>query len=84
MTADDVPEAQEHQRDRGLDKSGTMTAVTAASVTVKTSSGTTTHTINAASDTDKNGEVTISSLAVREAVTFSVDSTTTIDKLHRQ
>ncbi|WP_295700202.1 hypothetical protein [Lapillicoccus sp.] len=82
--ADGVPEAQEHHGGHGLDKSGTITAVTASSVTIKTTAGTTTYTVNAASDVDKNGEATISSLAVGDAVTFSVDSTTptVIDKLH--
>ena len=82
--ADGVPEAQEHHGGGGLDKSGTITAVTGSSVTIKTSTGTTAYTTNAASDIDKNGEAEISSLIVGDPVTFSVDSTTTtlIDKLH--
>jgi len=83
--ADGVPEAQEpHGGGHGLDLSGTVTAVTATTVTIKTSTATTTYTVTSASDIDKNGEATVSSLAVGDAVTFSVDSTTPtqIDKLH--
>jgi hypothetical protein len=68
----------------GLDLSGTVTAVGTSEVTIKTSSGTTVYKVDSNSDIDKNGEATLSSLAVGDAVTFNVDSTsaTTIDKLH--
>ncbi|HEY1466499.1 MAG TPA: hypothetical protein VGF11_05550 [Acidimicrobiales bacterium] len=65
--------------------SGTITAVTASSVTIQTSTGTNTYAIASTSDIDKNGEATASSLAVGDAVTFNLDSsasTPTIDKLH--
>lgn len=87
--ADGVPEAQEHGGGPGghggaLDLSGTVTAVGANNVTIKTSSGTTTYSVTSASDIDKNGEATLSKLAVGDAVRFSVASSTskTIDKLH--
>jgi len=85
--ADGVPEAQEHHgRGPGgaLDQSGTVTAVGASSVTIKTSAGTTTYAVTSSSDIDKNGEATLSALTAGDAVTFSVDSASskTIDKLH--
>lgn len=64
-----------------LGKSGTVTAVGAHSVTI---SGTT-YAVTSSSDIDKNGEATLSSLAVGDRVTFSTvsgASTPTIDKLH--
>jgi competence protein ComGC len=53
-------------------------------VTIKTSSGTTEYKVDSNSDIDKNGEAALKDLVVGDAVTFSVDSTstTTIDKLH--
>jgi hypothetical protein len=65
----------------GLDQSGTITAVGTSSVTI----GSTTYAVDANSDIDKNGEATLSSLAVGDAVTFSTvttNGTATIDKLH--
>ena len=70
-------------RGGGLDLSGTVTAVGASSVTIKTASATATYTVNTSSDIDKNGEAKLSDLKAGDAVTFSVDSTgKTIDKLH--
>jgi Cu/Ag efflux protein CusF len=69
----------------GLDQSGTVTAVTSNSVTIKTSTGTKTYTVNSESDIDKNGEATISDIKVGDAVTFSTTTAngqTVIDKLH--
>ena len=66
-----------------MDLSGTVSAVGSGSVTIKTSSATTTYTIDSASDVDKNGEAKVADLGVGDAVRFSVRSgTTTIDKLH--
>lgn len=64
-----------------LPKSGTVTAVGASSVTIDG----TTYAATSSSDIDKNGEATLSSLAVGDTVTFSTLSTAsspTIDKLH--
>ena len=55
----------------GLNESGTVTAVGTSSVTIKTSTGTTTYAVNSGSDIDKNGEASLSSLKVGDAVTFS-------------
>jgi len=68
----------------GLNLTGTVTAVGTSTVTIKTSSGAIkTYTINASSDIDKNGEAQLSSLAVGDAVRYSVRTgTSTIDKLH--
>ena len=68
-----------------LPLSGTVTAVGSASVTIQTSTGTTTYAVTSSSDIDKNGEATLSDLAVGDAVTFSTvttNGTTAIDKLH--
>jgi preprotein translocase subunit YajC len=65
--------------------SGTVTAVGSSSVTIQTSGATTTYAVTSTSDIDKNGEATLSDLAVGDAVTFSTvttDGTTAIDKLH--
>src|SRR3978361_2129645 len=62
--------------------SGTVTAVGASSVTIKTSAGTTTYKVDSNSDIDKNGEAQLSSLKAGDAVRFSVTSTNVIDKLH--
>jgi hypothetical protein len=70
---------------RALPMSGTVTAVTANSVTIKTSSATTTFAVTSASDIDKNGEAALSDLSVGDAVTLSTTtsgSTVAIDKLH--
>lgn len=83
--ADGVPESREHHGGggrHGLDLSGTVTAVGPSSVTIKTSTATTTYKVNSNSDIDKNGEAAVSSLAVGDKVTFSVDGGTVIDKLH--
>jgi hypothetical protein len=84
--ADGVPEAQEQHGGHGggLSLSGTVTAVGTNSVTIKTSAGTTTYSVTSSSDIDKNGEASLSKLAVGDAVTFGVDSTNAkqIDKLH--
>jgi hypothetical protein len=83
--ADGIPESQEHHGGgHGLDLSGTVTAVSVSgnTVTIKTASATTTYKVTSSSDIDKNGEAQLSSLAVGDAVRFSVDSGTTIDKLH--
>ena len=86
--ADGVPEAKEQHGPGGhggaLDLSGTVTAVGTSTVTIKTSSGTTLYSVTAASDIDKNGEATLSKLAVGDAVRFSVTSSASkqIDKLH--
>jgi hypothetical protein len=84
--ADGVPESQEHHggggHGHGLDLSGTVTAVGSKSVTIKTSTGTTEYPVTSSSDIDKNGEAQLSDLKVGDAVTFSVGSDTSIDKLH--
>jgi hypothetical protein len=67
-----------------LDLTGTITSVSTSSVTIKTSSGAIkTYKVDASSDIDKNGEAQLSSLAVGDAVRYSlVSGTSTIDKLH--
>lgn len=84
--ADGVPEAQEHHGHgrHALDLSGTVTAVGASSVTIKTATAATEYAVTSTSDIHKNGEAALKDLAVGDAVTFSVDSTNTkqIDKLH--
>ena len=67
---------------RGLDLSGTVTAVGSSSVTIKTSTGTTTYQVDGNSDIDKNGEAKLSDLKVGDAVRFNVTSSNVIDKLH--
>ncbi len=65
----------------GLPLSGTVTAVGASTVTI----GTTPYPVTSTSDIDKNGEATLSSLAVGDSVTFSTVTSggvTSIDKLH--
>jgi hypothetical protein len=69
----------------GLTLSGTVTAVGSSDVTIKTSTATTTYAVTSSSDIDKNGEASLSSLAVGDAVTFSTvttNGTTAIDRLH--
>jgi hypothetical protein len=67
--------------------SGTVTGVnadgngTTGTVSINTSSGTHTYTVNGNSDIDKNGESQLSKLAAGDKVTFSV-SGTAIDILH--
>jgi hypothetical protein len=59
--------------------------VGASTVDIRTSSGTTTYAVTSSSDIDKNGEATVSDLAVGDAVTFSTVTTrgtTAIDRLH--
>ncbi len=65
----------------GLPDSGTVTAVGSDSVTIDGK----TYAVTSSSDIDKNGEATLSDLAVGDKVTFSTvssASTPTIDKLH--
>ena len=68
----------------GLNLTGTVTSVSTSSVTIKTSSGAIKiYKVSSSSDIDKNGEAQLSSLAVRDAVRYSlVSGTNTIDKLH--
>ncbi|NYG07482.1 hypothetical protein BJ986_001969 [Phycicoccus badiiscoriae] len=85
--ADGVPEANEVHGGgggRALGLSGTVTAVGASSVTIKTATATTTYSVTSASDIDKNGEAAVSALVVGDKVTFSVDRANAkqIDKLH--
>jgi len=71
--------------DHGLSLSGTVTAVGSASVTIKTSAGTTEYAVDANSDIDKNGEAKLADLKMGDAVTFNTVTTNgkaTIDKLH--
>ena len=81
--ADGVPEANE-VHGGALSLSGTVTAVSSSSVTIKTSTATTVYSVTSASDIDKNGEATVSALVVGDKVTFSVNSANArqIDKLH--
>jgi hypothetical protein len=68
-----------------LGSSGTVTAVGASSVTIKTSSGTKTYKVTSSSDIDKNGESQLSDLKVGDAVRFDTDTVsgaTVIDHLH--
>ena len=76
--------AGQHPSGFGLNLTGTVTSVGTSTVTIKTSSGAIkTYTVNASSDIDKNGEAQLSSLAVGDAVRYSVRTgTSTIDKLH--
>jgi hypothetical protein len=71
---------------QGLSQSGTVTAVGASSVTIRSSSGTTTtYAVVADSDIDKNGEAKLSNLAVGDKVTFDYvtsGTTKTIGHLH--
>jgi hypothetical protein len=67
----------------GLNLSGTITAIGSSSLTIKTSTGTSTYSVGTSSDIDKNGEASLSSLAVGDKVTFNtVQSTSTIAHLH--
>ncbi|HEV7194628.1 MAG TPA: hypothetical protein VGN19_01695 [Pedococcus sp.] len=81
--ADGVPEANE-VHGGALSLSGTVTAVSSSSVTIKTSTATTVYAVTSSSDIDKNGEATVSALVVGDKVTFSVNSANAkqIDKLH--
>ena len=67
---------------RGLDLSGTVTAVGSSSVTIRTSTGTTTYRVDGNSDIDKNGEAKLSDLKVGDAVRFGVTSGNVIGILH--
>lgn len=82
--ADGVPESQQVHHGHALDLSGTVTAVGSSTVTIKTSTATTVYTVTSSGDIDPNGEASLSSIAVGDAVTFSVDSSNAkqIDKLH--
>jgi ribosomal protein S1 len=69
----------------GLSLSGSVTAVGSASVTIKTSTGTTEYAVDSNSDIDKNGEAKLADLKVGDAVQFNTVTTNgkvTIDKLH--
>lgn len=64
---------------------GTVTAVGAHAVTIRTSSGTKTYAVTSTSDIDKNGEAQLSDLKAGDKVTFdteSVSGKTVIDHLH--
>jgi hypothetical protein len=66
---------------KGLPDTGTVTAIGSNTVTI----GGKTYAVTSSSDIDKNGEASLSSLAVGDSVTFSTvssASTPTIDKLH--
>jgi Cu/Ag efflux protein CusF len=68
-----------------LGDSGTVTAVGAHSVTIKTSTGTKTYAVTSSSDIDKNGEAELSDLKVGDRVRFDtevVGGRTVIDHLH--
>lgn len=93
--ADGVPESAEVHGGHGchggpsahggaLRMSGTVTAVGASTVTIKTATATTVYTVTSSTDVDKNGESSLSALAVGDAVTFSVERANAkqIDKLH--
>ncbi len=79
-----MPGPQGHPGGFALSLRGTVTAVGAHTVTIKTSGGAVeTYQVDSQSDIDKNGEAQLSSLAVGDAVRYSVRSgTSTIDKLH--
>jgi hypothetical protein len=80
---DGAPGSQE-ARAAALGLSGTVTAVGADTVSIKTSAGATTvYKVDNTSDIDKNGEATLGDLVAGDAVRYSVrPGTTTIDKLH--
>ena len=81
----DMPQGGPGGPGGALSLSGTVTAVGSSDVTIKTSSATTTYAVTGTSDIDKNGEATLSDLAVGDAVTFNTvttSGTTAIDKLH--
>jgi hypothetical protein len=70
---------------RGLDQTGTVTAVAGSSVTIKTSAANTTYTVTSDSDIDKNGEAKLSDLKVGDAVRFhaaTISGKPTIVVLH--
>ena len=74
-----------HPGFRGLDQTGTVTAVGATSVTIKTSSATTAYAVTDKSDIDKNGEAKLSDLKVGDAVRFhaaTINGKPTIVVLH--
>ena len=82
-TGSSAPSRAHPHRGAGLDLNGVVTAVGTSSVDIK--SGTAapkTYTVTSGSDIDKNGEATLSSLKVGDAVTFSVSAANTIDILH--
>ena len=67
----------------GVMQSGTVTAVGANSVTIKTTGGTKTYAVDADSDIDKNGEAKLSDLKSGDAVHFVLrPGTSTIAVLH--
>ena len=77
------PDGDHHRGPRAPMTAGTVTAVGAKSVTIKTTAGTKTYAVDADSDIDKNGEATVSDLAAGDAVHFAVrPGTSTIAVLH--
>jgi len=63
---------------------GTVTAIGASGVTIRTDSGTETYAVTSSSVIDKNGKTTLSAVAVGDTVAFSTittDGTTAIDRL---
>jgi hypothetical protein len=81
---DGIAESQEHHGGFALNLTGTVTAVGADTVTIKTSGGAIkVYKVDSSSDIDKNGEAQLSSLTSGDAVRYSVRSgTSTIGKLH--
>lgn len=71
------PGASEHHGGRGghLDLIGTVTAVGADSVTIKTATATIKYAVTGSSDIHKNGEAALKDLTVGDALTFSVEDT---------
>jgi hypothetical protein len=64
-------------------QAGTVTAVGASSVTIKSAAGTKTYAVDADSDIDKSGEAKLSDLKAGDAVHFAVrPGTSTIAVLH--
>jgi hypothetical protein len=64
-------------------QAGTVTAVGAKSVAIKTTSGTKTYAVDASSDIDKSGEAQLSDLKVGDAVHFAVrPGSSTIAVIH--
>ena len=72
-----------HRGPRPQLQAGTVSAVGASSVGIKTTAGTKTYAVDANSDIDKNGEAKLSDLKVGDAVHFAVrPGTSTIAVLH--
>lgn len=72
-----------HRGPRPPMQAGTVTAVGASSVTIKSAAGTKTYAVDADSDIDKSGEAKLSDLKAGDAVHFAVrPGTSTIAVLH--